>query len=403
VSWRALLDGDRRATAHRRVVEIAEAMPASLDHHDFPGLAGGLGGIAMFYQYCDLAFPSCGYDATAGALLERTVGKAIDLHVGLFGGYAGIGWLCDHMGASDDVVDSNARFDDVIAGVLVGDAWRGDFDLINGLVGLGVYGLGREHRGRGREIVDRVIAQLAARTVSRDGGIAWHTSPLSLPESRRRDHPDGYFDLGVAHGIPGVVGFLARAEIAGHASARPLIDPALDFLNARAQSGSDARYGAFVTDAVVDPPTRSAWCYGDPGVAVASIAAGLAGRPAAIERGIALARGVARREPRRVDCRDAGLCHGSAGLGHILNRIANVTGDAELAAAATRWFDEVLAFRADDGIAGFGEAPPLDDNLEWESSVGLLTGAAGTGLALLAASTDIDPDWDRLLLLDIDQ
>jgi hypothetical protein len=31
----------------------------------------------------------------------------------------------------------------------------------------------------------------------------------------------------------------------------------------------------------------------------------------------------------------------------------------------------------------------------------LLTGAAGIGLALLAATTTVEPTWDRILLLDL--
>ena len=35
----------------------------------------------------------------------------------------------------------------------------------------------------------------------------------------------------------------------------------------------------------------------------------------------------------------------------------------------------------------------------WEASTGLLTGAAGVGLALLALATNQEPRWDRCLLL----
>ncbi|MBI3726400.1 hypothetical protein HY251_20940, partial [bacterium] len=58
-----------------------------------------------------------------------------------------------------------------------------------------------------------------------------------------------------------------------------------------------------------------------------------------------------------------------------------------------------LALRESGGVAGFralrhrgGREVPVDDP-------GFLTGASGIGLALLAASTDLEPAWDRLLLL----
>jgi hypothetical protein len=34
-----------------------------------------------------------------------------------------------------------------------------------------------------------------------------------------------------------------------------------------------------------------------------------------------------------------------------------------------------------------------------EAAPGLLFGASGVGLALLAASTEIEPSWDRLFLM----
>jgi hypothetical protein len=37
-------------------------------------------------------------------------------------------------------------------------------------------------------------------------------------------------------------------------------------------------------------------------------------------------------------------------------------------------------------------------DLGWQDDPGFLTGAAGVGLALLAATTPVEPAWDRLLL-----
>jgi hypothetical protein len=37
-------------------------------------------------------------------------------------------------------------------------------------------------------------------------------------------------------------------------------------------------------------------------------------------------------------------------------------------------------------------------NIEWHPDPGFLTGAAGIALALLAATTAVEPEWDRILL-----
>src|SRR5205814_7193584 len=98
---------------------------------------------------------------------------------------------------------------------------------------------------------------------------------------------------------------------------------------------------------------------------------------------------------------DAGLCHGAAGLGHLFNRMYQATKDATLARAARFWFERTLAMRRPGrGIGGFSTlSGKADGTRYWENDPGLLTGSAGIALALLAATTSIEPAWDRMLLL----
>jgi hypothetical protein len=92
----------------------------------------------------------------------------------------------------------------------------------------------------------------------------------------------------------------------------------------------------------------------------------------------------ARRPARKCGVVDAALCHGAAGLGHIFNRFAQATGNEELERAAIDWLQRTLEMCAAPG---------------WRRNTSLLTGSAGIGLALLAAASDLEPDWDQLLLL----
>jgi hypothetical protein len=143
-------------------------------------------------------------------------------------------------------------------------------------------------------------------------------------------------------------------------------------------------------------PSRSAWCYGDPGIAATLlVAARGAGRPDWEREAVALARQAADRPPAQTRVCDAGLCHGAAGLGHIFNRITQFTRDDRLAAAARHWFTRALDMRQPaSGIAGFAALRSGEDGTEsWVAERGILTGAAGVGLALLAAVTSFEPAW----------
>jgi hypothetical protein len=146
---------------------------------------------------------------------------------------------------------------------------------------------------------------------------------------------------------------------------------------------------------------RSGWCYGDPGLAAALLLAAASVPDAWWKReAMAIALAAAARPAGGAGVVDASLCHGAAGLGHLYNRMFQATGEPALAAASGFWFQETLRTRRPgDGIAGFqpyhppdGPPPNLPDR------AGFLMGAAGIGLALLAACSPVEPEWDRVLL-----
>jgi lantibiotic modifying enzyme len=95
---------------------------------------------------------------------------------------------------------------------------------------------------------------------------------------------------------------------------------------------------------------------------------------------------------------DAGLCHGTAGIGHIFYRMWWNTRLPEFKSAADYWFHETLKMaKFEDGLAGYkawhGEARGC------QNEYGLLEGIAGIGLALLTYYYEIEPTWDECLLL----
>jgi hypothetical protein len=59
-----------------------------------------------------------------------------------------------------------------------------------------------------------------------------------------------------------------------------------------------------------------------------------------------------------------------------------------------------IAGRSREGVAGYSAYLPLEDGApQWQADPGILTGAAGIALALLAATTPIEPAWDRMMLV----
>ena len=114
-----------------------------------------------------------------------------------------------------------------------------------------------------------------------------------------------------------------------------------------------------------------------------------------------IARRAARRKLEDTGVIDAGLCHGAAGLGHIFNRLFQTSGEKVFRDAARSWFERTLNLRrANEGFGGFMVYRVTEeDGPTWRAEPGILEGAAGIALALLAASTSIEPAWDRMLLV----
>ena len=205
----------------------------------------------------------------------------------------------------------------------------------------------------------------------------------------------------MAHGIAGVVPFLARVHRLGLAqqTVRPLLDGAVRWLLAHmADTASGPTVPYFVADSAEPGAARSGWCYGDPGVAAALLlAARDAGELAWAAAATGLAVRAAARPPGQTGVVDAGLCHGSAGLAHLFNQMYQMTAEPALADAARFWVERTLelcsAKAPGRGVALTEAARPA-----WKGP-GLLEGAAGVALAMEAAATTAEPVWDQMLLV----
>jgi lantibiotic biosynthesis protein len=319
-------------------------------------------------------------DACASSLARLAVGIGMAGDgFGLYSGLAGSMWSLVH--ASDTAVAEEDL--DVVAEALISylrnPHWFGHFDLINGLTGLAVYAAELPSSSSARALLAAVSDQLAAMARTDVDGVYWWTPPELLPDHQQQRHPKGHVDLGVAHGVPGVLWALGAAAQAGIATGRQLLDRAVPWLLSQRLDG-DVAFGYTTTldDAV--EPARLAWCYGDVGVAATLMAtAQMADRDDWRVEAAALAHRAAHRPEATSAVVDPGLCHGAAGVGHLFRRLYDATGDPSMGEASARWLDVARAM------------PPPENP-------GFLNGPVGVELALLAGASDVDPSWDRLLL-----
>lgn len=409
-TWRPLWPEGAPPEAEGALEAIVEAVASASERSD---LAGGAAGQALLHGYLELARPGRGHRERALALLDAAiegVGAKI-MGPGFYAGFTGIAWTVDHLRSRLDLdlgADANDAIDEALLTYLEASPWAADYDLISGLVGLGVYALERLDGAAGRAIAERVLTHLEALKVPFEPGWTWATPPELLPPWQRERSPEGYYNLGLAHGMPGILALLGHLHARGFEPERclSLLEGGVRWLLAqRKPEGFGSAFTAWnpIGEGPREGPTRLSWCYGDLGLSLALlVAARGAGREDWEAEALALARAAAGRKPPE-GAQDACLCHGFAGNAHLFNRLWQATREDAFAEAARAWMSATLAARRPgQGIAGYRAwMPGVEGEDPWRDEAGLLEGAVGIGLALAAALDPVAPAWDRMLLVDV--
>lgn len=408
LQWKPILTKDLQ----RRYQGILEQIAGDLREEksmESSCLSAGTMGLALFFSHYAAAYGDDSAADRAGYFLEQSIDKFSDEtpSLGLMAGAAGLAWGYQHclrLLGEEFIPSLTEDIDEWLFSSLRSASWSGSYDLVYGLVGLGVYLVWHSNE----DFADRALAELLRHlellAVRRPAGAYWFSPPETLAPRAAQDHPAGKYDLGLAHGLGGVVGLLALLARVGFQRARvaPLLTEAVRGLLAteRPSGQEGAAFGPWWFPGQTPSDCRSGWCYGDPGLASVLHQAGKAlGQEDWRRTALRIAAADLARDPRVSGVVDAGLCHGAIGLGHIYNRLYQASGTPVLLEGSLEWYRRALDFyQPGRGIGGFASWWPGVG--EWRPQAELLNGSAGIGLAILAAMTDQVPTWDRPLLLD---
>jgi lantibiotic biosynthesis protein len=366
--------------------------------------------LALFYGYlAQLKQAVTAAERALNCLNTAIQGVAKErLSPAFIGGYPQIGWVLTQLSGKlfePAEAESCQVIDEALLTYLQKAPRLADYDLISGLTGLGVYALARLPEPQALAVLRLVLQRLAARAERSADGLAWATPPELLPDWQRQLCPNGYYNLGLAHGLPGVIALLARACAVTEvkAQAQPLLEDAVRWLVAHLpELEGEPYFPSWLALEVPPEPSRLAWCYGDLGGATALLYAARCAKQAEWEEvALRILRNAAQRRGAEAGVKDASLCHGAAGNAHLFNRIYQATGEVLFQDAARYWYEQVFAFRQPEtGLAGFPAFQrKADGQLGSEVCADLLNGTAGVGLVLLAATQATLPNWDECLLI----
>lgn len=390
----------------------------------FPSaIAQGNAGLCVLWAYLDECLPGEAWDVVGKLHLEMAVKgaeAAPPAGGGLFSGLSGLAFAGIQLSRGGTRYRGMLRsLDDAITAEVMTIANRvrnasgvstGDFDVISGLSGMGACLLCRQDEQSVQVALANITDALVSLVLRDPSRPAWHTpAGMLYDETARSAYPNGNLNCGLAHGIPGVLAYLVLTHgmkdcLVSRERLEKAIVTAADWI---VQNRADDQWGVnwptavalTETGAAAAPgiPGRSAWCYGAPGVARPLWMAGKAlGRSDYCDLAVMAMEAVYRRplSARMID--SPSFCHGVAGLLAVTLRFAREPGSEVFAAEAEKLTAQLLESFNEDHLLGFR-------NIEYRNNQtdqpGLLDGAAGIAVVLLAAGTGVDPKWDRLFLL----
>lgn len=428
----ALIEAAREVGSRlRREDQVERAVRAAEQQSNFGHIirwqphvmAQGYAGLALLCSQLDRCFPDEDWDTVGHEHLSRAADDAQQrpgVTIGLFSGLSGLAfaaWSLSRDGqryrkllsALDQVILPQTA--SMAAGMMQTRQAipTGQYDVISGLSGVGAYLLCRRAEPEPRAVLQLILRSLISLTEEVDGLPRWYTPPhFLMEESMRQAYPYGNLNCGLAHGIPGPVALLSLALLSGIdvEGAAEAIDRSVRWL---AHQTLEDEWGinwpsvvplkgpAGSPPAPPPYPARAAWCYGTPGVARSIWLAGeVLGRDSYRELAVEAMAAVYRRpvEQRFID--SPTFCHGVSGLLHITLRFARDTGLPLFQEATERLAAQLLAQYEPASLLGYRSIEVGDRHVD---QPGLLDGAPGVALVLLAAATAHEPVWDRLFLM----
>jgi lantibiotic modifying enzyme len=366
------------------------------------GFASGTPGISVFltnYQKIIENSQDCTDAINAGWQVVFQVIEDHQVAPSLYSGLSGIAWTVDYLqnNSGEPFEDYNEELDQHFDQLLSTPVWKGEYELISGLCGIGLYGLCRCDIDSGKKIAEKVIHHLIKRKCTDANGTYWATDADSVYGHTEENTEE--INLGLAHGTTGVIALLSMAvkKQVLLTQTAPLLQSACDWL--LAQKNDDPAQGYFSYNSLKQCQSRLGWCYGDLSNAYVLYKASLVLQNKVLaDTALSIAIATCERKKDQSGMVDASICHGSAGIMLMYLRLSFYSGDETLKVAAQYWLAQTLELAdSAEGLSGFNYY--RSRNKAAEEDLGFLEGFAGIGLALLASIQTTEPDWDEVLML----
>ncbi|MCD7977611.1 MAG: lanthionine synthetase C family protein [Tannerellaceae bacterium] len=209
------------------------------------------------------------------------------------------------------------------------------------------------------------------------------------------------YNFSLSHGISSISIFLSHAlrDKFPNKKIEPMLIGLNNFILAHQinQQTNEPQFPVYIIENYQPPRNRLAWCYGDLSTTIALWQAAKAtGNQKWFDKALNIfIYSTQRRDSIKEQIKDAGICHGSAGLAMIYNRLYKETGVEIFKETQDFWIKETVQHaHFEDGLAGYKTYEQ-----EWVCNYSLITGISGIGLTFISYLLNDDQDWDQIFLL----
>ncbi len=288
------------------------------------------------------------------------------------------------------------------------------YDVVSGIAGIGLYGLlclDQEKFNSFTEEIALLLSRLVRPLKVKERWVpGWYLpSEMQFLEDESKQYPEGNFNAGLAHGIPGVLGFLSLALekgicVPGQKEAIETIAQWLQKKQQRTKLGIQwpgrVSWKEELSETVVPNPSRDAWCYGAPGVARSLYLAGSALKNETLKNQALLGiRSVFDRDPKEWGLYSPTICHGLSGLLLIGHLMAEDTQDVKLQQDVKQLETHIWGFYRPESAFGFQDfEKKKEGGFAPLNKAGMLEGATGVLLTLLTVNGS-PSSWHYPLLI----
>lgn len=303
-------------------------------------------------------------------------------------GIAGVSWFIEYLNQHAAVYQADllSDIDLYLTNWLQADHAEQEIELLQGYAGIACYFALRARNTDQSTFFQLYLDKMQSLASETTNTMCWQQPDYSVFLAGGQPGPE--YNLGFAHGNPGIIAscLAALRFDSTRQQASAILRKSCNWLRQQARP-TFSRYGYLAQD---QEATRISWCYGDLSIAVSGLLiARSIDEPELFAFFLQLARDTVCHAADYPPMTDLTLCHGHSGMYVLYRKLADITGEALFATAASQQLSLMEQ-----------QLEPCVCDYQDSQRFGLLDGLAGIILALHASQPTLS--WLAFLLVNDD-